>query len=806
MDGLLRSKELSEIKKDIESLFEKAYCRQNGIVLFPVRHHSPACSWHLTKLINDFEPDVILVEGPENADDIIPFIASENTKAPFCLYFSFDDVKGKINDAKEQYKAYYPFLDFSPELTALREAAKKGIECHFIDLSYGDKLLNVPEYSSEELQGLNDSEFLRGDYHKFLCEQLGCKSFSECWEMLFEIQGCHSNTEDFIRNVFYYCFFTRINTPQKELELQGDLVREMVMLEHIQKARNNFNKVLVVTGGMHTVALAEQLENKIPKENIIKRLKKEESPCYLMPYSFEESDRNYGYQSGMVYPYFYQKVWENMGKKKMPFENAVLSFMIQTARTIRKKQSISIADEIQSFYMAKGLAQLRGKRECGVFEALDAVKASFVKGEVNSLYQPALKALTELMTGMQMGIIDSNAGVPPIVNDFIQCCKTYKIQTTSSMKKETKLDKNNNKAHREKSFFLSQMEFLKTGFCHCIRGRKSQNDNKRILLRETWEYRYSPNVQAELISVSAYGGTVRQSALTLLEKEARNNHSNTKSVADLLEQAGYMGLIEAYDLLMNQLDNVVSEDMDFFSVSDGFSKLWDIKREREIIDEVPIPALDKLLSLCLDRLLTLVYTVIQSNKEHEDAASEGMKRIYSYLLKENQENYEETFLECCNSIFNDSASNGAMTGICAAILYKKNKIEFADLIIKLKSYLNGTPEAKKVSASFLKGLFKIARDVIFLDTSLMQALDEILRNTDGDLFLEILPDLRLAFTDFMLYETDKIASMVSEMYHNEDFILDNQIPIDQKELERSAEADDFCRQALSEWFLWGGCD
>lgn len=32
------------------------------------------------------------------------------------------------------------FLEYSPELTAVREAAKRGIDAAFIDLSYGDIL------------------------------------------------------------------------------------------------------------------------------------------------------------------------------------------------------------------------------------------------------------------------------------------------------------------------------------------------------------------------------------------------------------------------------------------------------------------------------------------------------------------------------------------------------------------------------------------------------------------------------------------------------------------------------------------
>ena len=37
------------------------------IVLLPVRHHSPACAFHVAGTIERLGPSVILVEGPDNA-------------------------------------------------------------------------------------------------------------------------------------------------------------------------------------------------------------------------------------------------------------------------------------------------------------------------------------------------------------------------------------------------------------------------------------------------------------------------------------------------------------------------------------------------------------------------------------------------------------------------------------------------------------------------------------------------------------------------------------------------------------------
>ena len=65
MERILRSKEMAEI------------------VLLPVRHHSPACAFHVERMIEAVRPEVILVEGPDNADALIPVMVHGDESA-FC--------------------------------------------------------------------------------------------------------------------------------------------------------------------------------------------------------------------------------------------------------------------------------------------------------------------------------------------------------------------------------------------------------------------------------------------------------------------------------------------------------------------------------------------------------------------------------------------------------------------------------------------------------------------------------------------------------------------------------------------------
>ena len=44
------------------------------VAYFPVRHHSPACAWHVSRLIGELKPKTVLIEGPRDATSLIPFL------------------------------------------------------------------------------------------------------------------------------------------------------------------------------------------------------------------------------------------------------------------------------------------------------------------------------------------------------------------------------------------------------------------------------------------------------------------------------------------------------------------------------------------------------------------------------------------------------------------------------------------------------------------------------------------------------------------------------------------------------------
>ena len=79
-------------------------------------------------------------------------------------------------------------------------------------------------------------------------------------------------------------------------------------------------------------------------------------------------------------------------------------------------------------------------------------------------------------------------------------------------------------------------------------------------------------------------------------------------------------------------------------------------------------------------------------------------------------------------------------------------------------YVQGTKEQMKKTALFFRGLFFSARDLIFIGGQILNMLDTFLQQTESAEFMELLPELRMAFTYFTPREIDRIAEKAAALH------------------------------------------
>src|SRR5262245_42086971 len=112
---------------------------------FPVRHHSHTVARHLAAALRSRRPKLLFIEGPHEANDLIPFVVDAKTEPPVAIYSSYRDddnvlglngVASAAADIPARFACWYPLTAYSPEYVAMKTAAAIGAEVVFIDLPH----------------------------------------------------------------------------------------------------------------------------------------------------------------------------------------------------------------------------------------------------------------------------------------------------------------------------------------------------------------------------------------------------------------------------------------------------------------------------------------------------------------------------------------------------------------------------------------------------------------------------------------------------------------------------------------------
>lgn len=754
-------------------------------LLFPVRHHSPACSWQLIRAIKDYQPDVVLIEGPENANDLIPILTAESTKLPAALYYYYKDKKKIVSDEAEDYKCYYPFIYSSPEYNALKTASDLDIEARFMDLPYSEILITTAENKGlrsekDKHSYTDDSRLIYSSFCKRLCEKTGLRSFEEFWEKYFEIEGLRLSVQDFVQQMYTYCIITRNDESEENLTADGTLARENHMALRISEALRENKKVLAVTGGFHSLGIYRLLSGgKIKKERLHKHSAKDEG-CFPMAYSYEAADALSGYASGMQRPYFYDCIMKRLCNCEQPegvYGDTVLELLIGTVRACdRRDIPVSMADAAAAQSMLSGLAALRDCHEWGLYELEDAITSSFIKGEKTLSTAKPIELMHRLATGNKTGHIGDKDHIPPLITDFDEQCKRFRLKTKTVTKNKTEVSLFTTANGMELSRFFHRTFFLGTDFAIRLKGPDLHRRKDRSRVREEWLYKRVPATDAALIDHTADGFTIEEACRTCASRMLRRtDHCDT--AAHILVDCFQMG-IDLSDADKTCVENILNMDGDFFSVGSGL-KYFIILMELQKLYNTEFTAAENCIKRCITRILTTLPDMAAVKEKHSaDCAAimHTMSKAVTDSFSEYREDYENALFSLCSKADKDPFVYGTALGILYS--YDTSRRTLAEKA--MTGYLRGDKNIQKQGAEFLNGLFNAARDIIMTDNTFIEMTDKLICGLEYEDFIEILPSLKLAFSCFTPSEIQQTAAAAAKLYDTDQNELLKNDSIDEK--------------------------
>lgn len=97
-----------------------------SVHVFGIRHHGPGSARSLLRALESLAPDLVLVEGPPEADALLPLAVHGEMRPPVALLV--------YDPADPRRAVHYPFATFSPEWQAIRYAMGRGVPVRFCDL------------------------------------------------------------------------------------------------------------------------------------------------------------------------------------------------------------------------------------------------------------------------------------------------------------------------------------------------------------------------------------------------------------------------------------------------------------------------------------------------------------------------------------------------------------------------------------------------------------------------------------------------------------------------------------------------
>ncbi len=98
----------------------------SGSTILGIRHHGPGSARSVLKALAELQPDLILVEGPPDAQSVLSLAADADMKPPVAMLL--------YDPTEPRRAAYYPFAEFSPEWQAIRYGLHNEIPVRLMDL------------------------------------------------------------------------------------------------------------------------------------------------------------------------------------------------------------------------------------------------------------------------------------------------------------------------------------------------------------------------------------------------------------------------------------------------------------------------------------------------------------------------------------------------------------------------------------------------------------------------------------------------------------------------------------------------
>ncbi|PZF74100.1 DUF5682 family protein [Taibaiella soli] len=710
-----------------------------------IRHHGPGSARNVRKFLEEMKPDIVLVEGPPDADGILQWVGKEELRPPVAiLVYQPDDPKHSV---------FYPFAEFSAEWQAILYARQNNIPVRFMDLPAMHMLaiekqkreaLNKTEEQSEDdvissIQSVTsgkDEVFVpKKDPISYMAEAAGFDDGEHWWEMMFEQRR---NNEGIFEAVGEAMQELRTVFPGKKD--RKEQLREAYMRKVIRQAeREMFTNIAVICGAWHAPALKNMPKQKDDNE-LLKGLPKVKTECTWVPWTYNRLSFESGYGAGIHSPGWYEHLWNYP-------EDDGTRWMSKVAGLFRQKQmDTSVAHVIESVRLANALAALRQMPRAGLQELNEATWSVLCNGE-DMLLQ---LIRNELIVGNRIGSIPDDIPKPPLQVDIERAQKRLRLAVTADFKEYTlDLRKEND---LERSIFLHRLQILDIDW-----GQKNHVGGKGTF-KELWRLQWRPELSVDIVEKGTWGNTVEEAASAWIIQECKDAQT-LHQVAVLLQQVIPAELSDAAEFVGQHINDMAAATNDVLELVKVIPGLAGIVRYGNVRQTDAGMILSLLSSMIARICIGLPAACVGIDEDTAISLTDDCTQIEHSIQLLKHQMFIVQWQQCLQQIAYNQHAASMLRGFAVRQLMDYRILQGDELYNIFYSSLSKAV-APADAGAWLEGFLKGSGTILLLDDNLWQTVNNWVKQLDEGNFTQLLPLLRRTFAEFSQSERRRIGEKV----------------------------------------------
>ena len=742
------------------------------INVFGVRHLSPMGAWQLRSYLDKLQPEAVLIEGLDDATELIADVTRKETRPPIGILAYTDSLPVRT--------VVYPFAAYSPEYQAICWAREHKAKVEFIDLP------------SENFLGLQDIEIARADkarrewmerrdesppredaaddanqsglerkrsLYERLAEQAGERDYDTYWERHFE----HNAAVDSYHGAMLE-FGQAIRDLEEDLPRwrAENLVREAYMRRRIAAtiaAGCRPERIVAVVGAFHAPVLSGKFPAMTDEE--LASLPTRTSKLTLMPYSYFKLSSQSGYGAGNHAPAYFELLWQALNGRGL--NELGLHYMSLVARHMRERGTHrSTAEVIDGVRLAQTLSALKDGLAPTLTDLHDAAVALLGQGELATVKD----ALARVDVGTAVGSLPKGVSQTSIQTDFDRELSRLKLDKyRTPVVTELELDlRENRRAKSEEAAFL---DLGRSSFCHRLRVlgvsfvQPLATRQQSATWAERWALQWTPESEIALVEAVLLGETV-ELATAYTFKTHLEKCTSIAEAGVMVRDACQCGLMPSMELARHRLQELAAGSSDFPAIAEAAWQLSLVARYGDVRQFDPEPIMPLVEELFVQGSLAL-FAAATCDDETAKPMLVAVDELNKVGLEFHDRVDESLWVSQLQRLADADDRNPMISGYSCAILLERGLIANDALSREVSRRLSpGVPA--ELGAGWFEGLAQRNRYALLARQPLWEQLADYIASLDEEQFRRALVFLRRAFGSFSAREKRQITENLGEFW------------------------------------------